>query len=183
MEIWKDIPGYEGSYQASTKGKIRGLNRICLSKNGSFRTVSNKILTPKIDRYGYYELHLSLKNIRIHFKIHILIAKTFISNPKNKPQVNHKDGNKLNNKISNLEWNTNSENILHAFKNGLMKNNNFINNPARIKCKQFNLDGSFIKEWNSLTEAANFYGIDNTNIVRCCKGNRKTSKNFIWSYV
>ena len=108
-EIWQPIKGYKGIYEVSNLGKIKS---YALDK-------------PHIKKLSYkrmgYPYTMLYKNGRGQWvNIHRLIAKTFIPNPKNKPQVNHIDGNKQNNKVSNLEWVTHSENTIHAFKIGLM---------------------------------------------------------------
>ena len=102
IEIWKDIDGYNGVYQVSNLGNVRRLS----------------LVTPRLIRgYNYADLHY--KGERKNCSIHRLVAKTFIKNTENKPQVNHIDGNKFNNNVNNLEWNTSSENIKHAYKTGL----------------------------------------------------------------
>ena len=107
MEIWKDISGYENKYQVSNFGRIKSLQRDVISGRGGFRTVKEKILKPKIDRYGYLTIDLRDQNqIRKTLKIHRLVAIAFISNPENKIQVNHKNESKTDNTIQNLEWTT-----------------------------------------------------------------------------
>ena len=106
-EIWADVVGYEEHYQISTFGRVK-----------SFYRGKPKILTPFVDKAGY--LGISLGRNR-KFKIHRLVAQAFIPNPEDKPQINHRDGNKMNNHVSNLEWNTSTENNRHAVKLGLMK--------------------------------------------------------------
>jgi len=112
-EFWKDIPGYSGLYQASNLGRIRRISQEQWRK------------TPRTPQYRYINGSTSSKCSMGKYKLiwlsngkrqslHRLIAKTFIPNPQNKPQINHKDGNPQNNHIDNLEWVTNSENILHA---------------------------------------------------------------------
>ena len=108
-EIWKDIKGYEGLYQVSNKGRVKSFHRkkIKLLKRHDFR--------------NYYAVRLYKDGIIENFLVHRLVAEFFIPNPQNKPQVNHKDGNKLNNCVENLEWVTIQENLLHAVKIGLHK--------------------------------------------------------------
>jgi len=108
MEIWKDIKGYEGLYQISNLGNVKSLFRY------------KKTLKPFF-RKQYFSVNLSKNNNFKTFTVHRLVAENFIINPENKLQVNHIDGNKLNNNIDNLEWNTAKENTNHALLLGLKK--------------------------------------------------------------
>src|ERR1035437_2005199 len=104
IEIWKDIVNYEGSYQVSNLGKIRGLKRVIICKNHRTKSIPERPITQWLDHKGYYCVDLSKQNKRVHHRIHRLIAQEFIPNPLNKPEVNHKNGIKLDNSIENLEW-------------------------------------------------------------------------------
>jgi hypothetical protein len=115
MEIWKDIIGYEGSYQASSHGRIRGLNRTL--PDG--RKWKGKILSVSINENGYYLVVLVKNGKQKTWSVHRLIAKTFLPNPNNLPQINHIDANKLNNKINNLEWISIKDHQKHSSENGL----------------------------------------------------------------
>ena len=119
-EIWKDIKGYEGYYQISNCGRVKSLERTAIAKCNSIRRVPEKILSICNDKDGYNIITLTKNSKKKTFKIHRLISQYFIRNPKNKPEVNHKDGNKQNNNINNLEWATESENTTHAHKIGLI---------------------------------------------------------------
>jgi hypothetical protein len=110
-EIWKDIKGYEGYYQISNYGKVKSLKRGRKKK-----TIFKK---PTIKQNGYYILALYKNNNQKIFYLHRLIGIMFIPNPENKKWMNHKDGNKLNNSIANLEWCSPSENNYHAIRNKL----------------------------------------------------------------
>lgn len=114
QEQWKEIDGYEGRYLISSFGRVMS-NRIGNKEVPFF--VKNNVL----DSDGYSMVQLSLRGVRKMHKVHRLVAIHFIPNPLNKPTVNHIDGVKGNNKLDNLEWNTVSENIKHAFKNKLKK--------------------------------------------------------------
>lgn len=122
-EEWRDIPELEGLYQASNLGRIKSVKRIAKKEYRNNRIVKEKIMNGSKNEDGYLKVHITNKekNINKVLFIHRLIAKTFISNPNNLPQINHKDGNKLNNCITNLEWCTNLYNQQHAWKNGLHK--------------------------------------------------------------
>ena len=117
-EIWKDVVGWEGLYEVSDLGRVRSVDRYLghpSSPNGAFR--KGKILTPKSKRYADIHLWRNRKYVSTH--VHRLVAIAFIPNPENKAEVNHKDGNKLNNHVNNLEWVTRSENQKHACETGL----------------------------------------------------------------
>lgn len=120
MEMWKDILGFEGLYQVSNLGNIRRLKRILETKRKD-STCYPVILKCKTSSDGYRDVMLSRSDAKsCYLRVHRLVATAFIPNPENKPLVNHKDVNKLNNNASNLEWCTSRENIIHAFKNNRM---------------------------------------------------------------
>lgn len=152
-EIWRDIKGYEGYYQVSNLGRVRSLDRYIVNKKGERKHFTERYLT-QVSRRDYLGVTLSKNDKSKMFSTHILVAKAFIANPENKPEVNHIDGNKQNNKVDNLEWCTRSENELHAYKNGLAKPSDRQKQVAKKYAKenyskkvlQYSLDGNFIKE-------------------------------------
>ena len=119
MEIYKDIKGYKGLYQISSLGKVKSISRI-IDNGFNKRLILDRILKISSDSKGYMYATLYNKS-RKHIKVHRLVAIAFIPNPENKPQINHKNGIKNDNNVFNLEWCTNSENQIHAYKIGLNK--------------------------------------------------------------
>lgn len=115
-EIWKDIDGFEGSYQVSNFGGIKSLSRKVNSKNNFPRIIKERTLTPVKKQNKYLSISLGNHNQK---DIHRLVAQAFIPNPDNKKTVNHKNGIKNDNRVENLEWATYTENIRHAFKSSL----------------------------------------------------------------
>lgn len=188
-EIWKDIKGYEGLYQISSFGNVKSLDRYIINKNGDKQFFPKKYLTQGFSN-GYLKVTLSKNNKQKTFRVHILVAKAFIPNHKNKSEVNHIDGNKSNNRIDNLEWNTRSENELHAYRNGLAKPSDkqkqavakYAKENYSKKVIQYSLNGVFIKEWNSMHDVWRELGIRPSYICRCCKGLRNQTYGYIWKY-
>jgi HNH endonuclease/NUMOD4 motif len=153
MEIWKKIEGYE-NYEVSSLGRIRsiGINYVTDYKNRRFGR------KPKLLKFHfgpqYYRVCLSKKGKQLKYAVHRLVAKAFIPNPENKPEVNHINGDKLDNRVENLEWVTRSENAVHAFKNGFFKHSAF-NSENNIMSKE-TLDTNTNHIYDSLREANNF---------------------------
>lgn len=121
MDEWKDIEGYEDMYKISNSGYIKSIERKVVNRN-NLRTIKEKILKYKKDKEGYCSVSLCKNGTVRTFKVHRLVAEAFISNTNNLPQVNHKDENKENNAVSNLEWivNLKNTNNYHS-KNGTKK--------------------------------------------------------------
>jgi len=166
MEIWKDIPGYEGLYQASDFGNIKSLSRKIKCKNGKLVLFHGKNITPYINNTGYYKVRLHKKNISKTDYVHRIIMKTFKEN-KNF-HVNHMDNNPLNNNINNLEWCTQKENVNHA-----MKLNLFPKAEKNGMAKLTNEDVIIIKKLKGKlkqTTIALLYGVDKTCINQIMKG-------------
>lgn len=156
QELWKDVVGYETYFEISNLGRLK-----------SKRT--SKILSQTKSKTGYFTHATKIggrKGKCICFKIHRLVAEAFIPNPENKPFVNHKDGNKLNNKEVNLEWNTGSENIKHAFEHGLSKPLRGDKNPHAKLTEPIVKQIKFEYEFTDIThrELAKKYGVGKTTI-------------------
>ena len=181
-EIWKDIPNYEGLYQASTMGRIKRLESKVWNRF-DFITKKEHILKPRYTRKGYIHYALYKNGERKDFKCHWLILSTYIENKDNKPQINHINGKKDDNRLENLEYCTNEENQKHAYRIGLKKPMRGAKNPKARKVNQYDLKGEFIKQWNCINEAKRNLNILNAHIGECCKGTRKNAGDFKWRYV
>lgn len=120
MIDYKDIPGYEGYYQAGTDGSVRSITKEVRQHSGSTQTKTGKILRPAKDRIGYLNCALSKCNNLASYKVHRLVALAHIENPNHLPEINHKNGIKTDNRVDNLEWCNRSQNIQHAIKHKLL---------------------------------------------------------------
>ena len=163
-EIWKDIKGFEGTYQVSNFGNIKSLRRTVKrsSQTGDYLQ-KEVILKPATNAKGYYHVALRKDGDSKTFRIHRLVAESFISNPTGHPQVNHKDGNKTNNHVNNLEWTDNSGNLKHAYKLGL-RTSLGVNNG---NCK---LNPEFVKQIRSLYATKKYEQKDLAKMFNCTSG-------------
>lgn len=177
----KDIPGYN-NYYADTEGNIYSKDRFIkvyntrTKKEYSFFKKGIKLI-PHLKSNGYYVVTLCENNKHVEWLVHRLIALTFIPNPNNLPHVNHKDENKLNNNINNLEWCTPEYNYYYG--TGLKKRKT---NQKVKAIKQYRIDGSYVASYPSINNAARTLNIKHYNIIACCKGKRKTAGGYIWKY-
>ena len=153
QEIWKDVANYEGLYQVSNLGRVKSIG------------YKKELILKHFNTGGYKRVTLIKNKIRKHHLIHRLVAETFIPNLNNLPQINHKDENKKNNCVNNLEWCSNSYNIQYSKAKSVL---------------QFDLENNLIKEYSSITEARK--ETKQTHIGDCCSGKRKTNGGYIWKY-
>ena len=189
QEVWKDIKGYEGMYQVSNFGRVKSFDRY--DKHGALWL--GKILSNKPQKTGYVNVKFSVDGKRSVKLVHRLVAEAFIPNIENKPEVNHKDGNKSNNKVSNLEWVTSRENTLHGIEKGLIKYNKEAlargqKKSAELmkrKVRQVSIDGESLREFNSIKEAAETIGrrAARSSISAVCSHKQKTAYGYKWEYV
>lgn len=133
IEIWKDVVGYEGFYKISSIGNIKSLDRYVNCRGGR-KICYGKTLKPHLDRDGYLKIEIGRNEPKAKkYFIHSLVAKAFLPNPNNFPQVNHIDGNKFNNQIENLQWCDVFINNKHAFDTGLNKSFGENHKDAKLK--------------------------------------------------
>ena len=159
LEVWKDVIGYEGLYRVSNLGRVKSLCKC-----------NEIILKAGMAKSGYFTVCLHNNKKPLTHNVHRLVAQAFIPNLENKRYVNHIDGNKQNNILSNLEWVTHGENMKHAYDIGLM-------GTKKCKCIETN------EIFNSIREAEAKYNLNNSHITACCKGSRKTHGGYHWEYV
>lgn len=191
MEIWKSIRGYETLYEVSSYGRVRSLKHLVKqsgNKGATFsRYYNGKVITQREGIGGYIFVCLSNGASKKTMRVHKLVAEAFIPNPNNYPQINHKDENKSNNRVDNLEWCSPSYNC------------NYGTRIDRIRVKtgkpvrQYDINGNFIQEFPSVSEASRTLGISLSSIASMANG-RKRMKNgkeyerksvggFIWRWI
>lgn len=166
--MWKDIKGYEGLYQVSDKGEVQRL-----LKGG--RT---KLVKPRCGLYPTVSLsnHCNKKS----YLVHRLVAEYFLERPEGTTEVNHKDGNKWNNDLSNLEWVTQRQNIDHAVKE--LEAFKYGKTPRKVRCID-PYSGQIVEEFRSVSEATRAVGKDSRQgITCCCQGRRITAYGYKWEY-
>lgn len=181
-EIWKDIDCFEGLYQVSNMGRVKSLNRTLMRKNGSPYIVKERILIPQVDTRGYFVVSLAFKKDKTLALIHRLVAKAFIPNPGNKPQIDHIDGNRQNNFSDNLRWVTSHENHINpvTVKRRLESNcpiGKGLNAVPVIGISQS--DNSIIR-FKKIKDVKEF-GFDPSSVSKCILGKRKFHKGYLWS--
>ncbi len=162
--MWKKIvyKGITTDYSISDKGEVR-------------KDTNNYMMKLQIQQ-GYCHVTLQINKKPKRFRVHRLVAEAFIPNPESKPYVNHIDGNRTNNEVSNLEWVTPQENTRHAIDTGLMS-------PTRERAVvQFNLDGTKVREYKSISEAARLTGSLDEKICMCCQFKREQHNGYQWRY-
>lgn len=192
-ELWSPVFGYEGLYEVSSYGRIKRISR----KDPLWRRISSKMLIPQINSWWYLAVGLSKNNVRNTKKIHRIVAKAFIPNYENKPEINHKNWIKTDNTIDNLEWVTPSENMLHKYrvlgyttseKTRETARKNWIITQKRLtelkkkKVYQFDFNKKLIWSFESTRDAERKTWTHQASISRCCLWAWKYANWFLWRY-
>lgn len=183
-EMWKDVEGYEGYYQVSNKGRVKGLERTVYAGRGRTRKQYEKIMSDnKHNGRGYKLVSLSKDGISKNKYIHRLVAEAFIKNGNNFPQVNHKDEDVGNNRVDNLEWCTQKYNNNYGTKkerlSEILRKNN-------VHCKpvlRISKTGFIIKKYDSINDASKEMNVSSQAISDCLRGKQKHSAGYRWEYV
>lgn len=176
-EIWRDIEGYEGLYQVSDQGRVKSLKRKFIDKIGRERYVEERVLKLGMNKCGYQVVNLYTGGKQKKYKVHRLVCQAFHENTNNKPQVNHINEIKTDNRACNLEWATAKQNCNHGTHNARM---------AETKSKpvcQYTLHSQLIKVWQSTSEVERKTGFSRANISRAANGKYKQSHGYIWKYI
>lgn len=160
MESWKEIDGYEQLYLVSSEGRI-------------FSKKRSKMLTPIASHHGYLRIQLFNNGVFKNHAVHRLVAKAFIPNPDNLPEVNHRNENASDNRAENLEWCTRKYNTNYGSRT----------EKTRKKVAMMNEDGSIAQVFESQVEAARVSGARQGAICNACRGVCKTAGGYRWSYV
>ena len=155
-EIWKDVVGYEGLYEVSNFGRVKNLDQLRMPQNAFHKA---KILKPHLDKDGYPRIGMTKNKKRRNYTVHRIVARAFIPNPDNLPQINHKDGVPDNNHVDNLEWCTALYNIRHSVEIGL--------NPNEQAIILKNLETGEEHYFQSQTKASLFLGKNESYVSHC----------------
>lgn len=175
MEEWRDIEGYEGSYMVSNTGKVKALQRVI---------VRERILKPGIVG-GYERVNLYDENGAKQEYVHRLVAKAFLDNPESLPYINHKDEDKRNNNVDNLEWCTPAYNVNYGTsieRRTKHTDHSRINRARKKKVYQYSLKGEFMREYESLSECAHVNNYCMSNISKVCRQGKGSAYGYIFRY-
>jgi len=164
MESWRPIKGFETRYTVSNTGLV-------------FSKLTGRYLTPKVDRYGYEVVTLCKNGKAKYITVHRLVAMAFIPNPNGLPCVNHKDENKRNNRVENLEWVTVKENDNYGTRNQRMAES-----KKKVQIAQYDLNMTLIRVHPGVKDAHRNTGVNRNSIRDVCRKKRSSAGGYIWRY-
>ena len=190
-EVWKDVVGYEGLYMVSSYGRVKSLGRERKTWEGGIYILKRKILKQSLNRKGYSQVCLRSNSKNGTCTVHRLVAEAFIPNPHNKPQIDHINTNKTDNRVENLRWCTAHENSMntltrqHLSEAGKGRKCAWEgvfgkDNPSAISVVQLSLQGEYIRTWDCIMDARRELGIK--HISSALKGKRQSAGGFLWIY-
>lgn len=191
VEVWVTMPGYENKYEVSNLGSVRSVDMSVKHNYGGIAIKRGRLRKLQISKTGYYMVALMIAPNKIkNCSVHRLVAMAFIPNPDNKPHVNHIDGDKLNNKVENLEWSTPSENVKHSWDTGLCKirplSKERIDKLLAISNKPVsarNTKTGEVSEYKSIKECASSLGITQPNISNAIKRKSVVRGEFVFNLI
>lgn len=162
-----------------------------IREDGTILDLTGKVLKAYKERNGYLRVWIKQNGSRKKVAVHRLVACAFLPNPENKPCVNHLDGNKENNHVTNLEWSSYSDNERHSHRTlGKQLSSKNLKNMVEAHVKavrksvgQFSMDGVFVRRFDSMADAAKATGVSQGNISECCNGRRKSAGGYLWNFV
>ncbi|MBU8715430.1 HNH endonuclease [Brevibacillus parabrevis] len=185
MEIWQDVRGFEGHYQVSSLGRIRSLTRVVQKRAGGHFTVRGRLKKTYVNNSGYECVDLDKEGRTHKTTVHRLVASHFCTKPDDATEVHHIDGDRLNNRANNLQWVTRQENVQETIQRGT-HNVEAAHRIAWEKNKKpvemLTLDGKFIREFPSITDAVKETGALQSKISLVCNGHRSTTHGFRWRF-
>lgn len=181
-EVWKPVAGYEGLYEVSNLGGVKSLPKVVDLGRAKQNRVE-KFLRPIPDGKGYLMVWMFKNQVKKMWKVHRLVADAFIPNPYNKPQVDHINTIKDDNRVCNLIWCTEKENSNNpiSYKRNSESKFGCKNHHARSVI-QLSLDGTPIKTWDCINDVKRELGFSHSHISQCCSGKRNVAYGFIWKY-